>query len=74
MATKFTFFAEVNRTEVRIVGFENRSTKNEMDALWLDLTVTVQAGGFSGSFKAPFTTGDLNSFSADSQSQSKTSP
>ena len=53
MANTFTFFTKVARIEVRNIEFENRSTKNEMDALWLDLTVTVQAGGFSGSFKLP---------------------
>jgi hypothetical protein len=59
VATKFTFFAEGDRIEVRVVEFENRSSKNGSDAVWLDSTVTVQAGAFLGSFKASFTTDDL---------------
>src|SRR5580704_988386 len=59
MANTFTFFAKVARIEVRTIEFENRSTKNEMDAVWLDSTVTVQAGSFSESFRVSFTTDDL---------------
>lgn len=59
MATTFTFFAEGDRIEVRIVEFENRSTVDKGDTVWLDSTVTVQAGAFIGSFKASFTTDDL---------------
>lgn len=61
MATKFTFFAESGRVEVRIVEFENRAPENESDAAWLDSTITVEAGAFIGSFKASFTTDDLGS-------------
>jgi len=32
---------------------------DESDTVWLDSTVTVQAGAFIGSFKASFTTDDL---------------
>jgi hypothetical protein len=59
MAAQFTFFAEGGRIEVRVVEFENRSRKSESDAVWLDSTVTVEAGAFTGSFKASFTTDDL---------------
>jgi hypothetical protein len=59
VATKFTFFAEGDRIEVRIVEFENRSKADQNDAVWLDSTVTVQAGAFLGAFKASFTTDDL---------------
>ena len=59
MANTFTFFTKVARIEVRNIEFENRSTKNEMDAVWLDSTVTVQAGSFSESFRVSFTTDDL---------------
>jgi hypothetical protein len=66
MAKTFTFFAEGDRVvaegdriEVRIVEFETRSKVDESDTVWLDSTVTVQAGAFIGSFKASFTTDDL---------------
>jgi hypothetical protein len=66
MAKTFTFFAEGDRVvaegdrvEVRIVEFEARSNVDESDTVWLDSTVTVQAGAFIGSFKASFTTDDL---------------
>jgi hypothetical protein len=61
VARQFTFFAEGGRIEVRIVEFENRSPQDENDTVWLDSTVTVQAGAFLGSFKAAFTTDDLMS-------------
>ena len=61
MATTFTFFAEGDRIEIRIVEFETRSKVEERDAVWLDSTVTVQAGAFIGSFKASFTTDNLRS-------------
>jgi hypothetical protein len=44
---------------VRLLDFENRSGEDEVDAIWLDSTVTVKAGAFLGSFKAAFTTHDL---------------
>jgi hypothetical protein len=59
VATKFTFFAEGDMIEVRIVDFENRSPKNDSEAVWLDSTITIQAGAFLGAFKASFTTDDL---------------
>ena len=59
VAKTFTFFAEGDRIEVRIVEFETRSKVDESDTVWLDSTVTVQAGAFLGSFKASFTTDDL---------------
>jgi hypothetical protein len=59
MSEKFAFFAENDRIEVRLLDFENRSGENEVDAIWLDSTVTVKAGAFLGSFKAAFTTDDL---------------
>ena len=58
MAAKFTFFAEGDSIEVRIVEFETPKPQ-ESDAIWLDSTVTVEAGAFVGSFKASFTTDDL---------------
>ena len=59
VAKSFTFFAEGDRIEVRIVEFETRSKAGESDAVWLDSKVTAQAGAFLGSFKASFTTDDL---------------
>jgi hypothetical protein len=59
MSAKFTFFAENDKVEVRLLDFENRSAENEGDVIWLDSTVTVKAGAFLGSFKAAFTTHDL---------------
>jgi hypothetical protein len=59
VATTFTFFAEGDRIEVRIVELETRSKVDESDTVWLDSTVTVHAGAFIGSFKASFTTDDL---------------
>lgn len=59
VATKFTFFAESERIEVRIAEIENRPGVNGKNAGRLDSTVTVQAGAFLGSFKASFTTDDL---------------
>jgi len=59
MATTFTFFAESDRIEIRIVEFENCSPQNDRDAFFLDSTVTIQAGAFLGSFKASITTDDL---------------
>src|ERR1700732_3819178 len=59
MSAKFTFFAENDKVEVRLLDFENRSSENEGDTIWLDSTVTVKAGAFMGSFKAAFTTHDL---------------
>ncbi len=58
MAAKFTFFAEGDSIEVRIVDFETPKPQ-QSGAIWLDSTVTVEAGAFSGSFKASFTTDDL---------------
>ena len=59
MAAKFTFFGKGDRVEVGIPEFETRSAADENDAVWLDSTVTVQAGAFVGSFKASFTPDDL---------------
>ena len=59
MSATFTFFAENDKVEVRLLDFENRSSENEGDTIWLDSTVTVKAGAFMGSFKAAFTTHDL---------------
>jgi hypothetical protein len=59
MSAKFTFFAENDKVEVRLLDFENRSGENEGDSIWLDSTITVKAGAFLGSFKAAFTTHDL---------------
>ena len=59
MSAKFTFFAEDDKVEVRLLDFEIRSGENEGDRIWLDSTVTVKAGAFLGSFKAVFTTHDL---------------
>ena len=59
MATKFTFFAESERIEVRIAEIENRPGVNGKNSLRLDSTVTVQAGAFLGSFKSSFTADDL---------------
>jgi hypothetical protein len=59
MSAKFTFFAEDDKVEVRLLDFEIRSGVNEDDRIWLDSTVTVKAGAFLGSFKAVFTTHDL---------------
>ena len=59
MSATFTFFAENDKVEVRLLDFENRSGEDEVDAIWLDSTVTVKAGAFLGSFKAAFTTHDL---------------
>jgi hypothetical protein len=61
MAAQFTFFAEQDRIEVRIVEFETRSSANQDGTVSLDSTVTVQAGAFLGSFKASLTTADLMS-------------
>jgi hypothetical protein len=58
VAAKFTFFAEGGSIEVRIVDFETPKPQ-QIDAIWLDSTVTVEAGAFLGSFKASFTTDDL---------------
>jgi hypothetical protein len=59
MSKTFTFFAEGDRVEVRIVEVETHSKRDDSDAVWLDSTVTVQAGAFLGSFKASFKTDDL---------------
>jgi hypothetical protein len=59
MSAKFTFFAENDKVEVRLLDFEIRSGENVGDTVWLDSTVTVKAGAFLGSFKAAFTTHDL---------------
>ncbi len=59
VAKRFTFFAESDKIEVRIVEFEARSKADERDPVWLDSTVTVEAGAFLGGFKASFTTDDL---------------
>lgn len=59
MAKRFTFFAESDKIEVRIVECEARSMAGERDPVWLDSTVTVEAGAFLGAFKASFTTDDL---------------
>jgi hypothetical protein len=61
MSATFTFFGERDWIEVRIVEFETCSPANEGGAVWLDSTVTVQAGAFLGSFKASVTTDDLMS-------------
>src|SRR5580692_5859826 len=58
VAATFTFFAEGGSIEVRIVDFETPKPQ-QIDAIWLDSTVTVEAGAFLGSFKASFTTDDL---------------
>ena len=59
MSSKFTFYAEGDKIEVRVVEFEHRLLHNQTDAVWLDSTITVEAGAFIGSFKASFTTHDL---------------
>jgi hypothetical protein len=61
MPAQFTFFAERDRIEVRIVELEAHSPANRSGAVSLDSTVTVQAGAFLGSFKASFSTDDLMS-------------
>ena len=59
MAAEFTFVAGDERLEVRIIGFETSSLEKENAGNWLDSTITVNIGAFTGSFKAAFTTGDL---------------
>lgn len=59
MSATFTFFAEDGKVEVRIVEFVNRNATHRSNNVWLDSTVTIDAGGFWGSFKASFTTDDL---------------
>jgi hypothetical protein len=59
MAKTFTFFAEDEKIEVRIVEVTNNIGGAETNVVWLDSTITVEAGAFLGSFKAAFTTIDL---------------
>ena len=59
MAAEFTFVAGDERLEVRIIRVETSSLEKENTGNWLDSTVTVNIGAFTGSFKAAFTTGDL---------------
>jgi hypothetical protein len=57
--TQFTFLGKSDRIEVRIVEAETCYTASESDSVWLDSTVTIQAGAFVGSFKAYITIDDL---------------
>lgn len=59
MSAKFTFFAESDKIEVKVVELENHVAANESRTVWLDSTVTIEAGAFLGSFKASFTSDDL---------------
>jgi hypothetical protein len=59
MSATFTFYGETDRIEVRLVECENPAAAKELNTVWLDSTVTVQAGAFLGSFKASVTTNDL---------------
>jgi hypothetical protein len=59
MAAEFTFVAGDERLEIRIIGFETSSHEKENAGNWLDSTIAVNIGAFTGSFKAAFTTGDL---------------
>jgi hypothetical protein len=55
----FTFFAEDDEIEVTLAELRNRTTVSAPHTIWLDSTVTVQAGAFLGSFKASLTADDL---------------
>jgi hypothetical protein len=59
MSATFTFFAEDGKVELRIVEFENRNMTIGSNTVWLDSTVTIEAGAFIGSFKASLTTDDI---------------
>jgi hypothetical protein len=59
MSATFTFFAEDGKVEVKVVELENRNQTIGSNTVWLDSTVTVQAGAFVGSFKASLTMDDL---------------
>jgi hypothetical protein len=59
MAAEFTFVAGDERLEVGIIRFETSSLEKENAGNWLDSTISVNIGAFTGSFKAAFTTGDL---------------
>jgi hypothetical protein len=52
MSARFTFFAEDDKVEVRLLDFENRPGENEGDTIWLDSVVSVKAGSFLGFFTA----------------------
>ena len=59
MASEFTFVAGNERLEFRVVGLERPSLGTENLDDWLDSTVSVNIGAFTGSFKAAFTISDL---------------
>jgi hypothetical protein len=59
MAVQFTLGTANEQIEVTILGFEDSSAENESVVKWLDSTVSVKIGVFSGSFTARFTTHDL---------------
>jgi len=59
MASEFTFVAGNERLEFRVVGLERSSLGTENLEDWLDSTVSVNIGAFTGSFKAAFTISDL---------------
>jgi hypothetical protein len=54
--------SERERVEVSVEGYERQPSGEYFDDNWLNVRVSVNAGGFKGRFDASFQTGELLSF------------
>jgi hypothetical protein len=59
MASEFTFVGENERLEVRVIGFEHSFPERQNAENWLNSTISVNVGAFTGLFKTAFTSDDL---------------
>ena len=59
MADQISFVGDGGRITIEISDYEREVADNEDDANWLNSSIAIQAGSFSGSFAASLTTHEL---------------
>jgi len=60
MPDQVTFFGESGcRISIEVTGYEREDTDNKDDANWLNATIAIEAGSFSGTFGVALTTHEL---------------